>query len=339
MKRGVFTLAFVALLLLLAGCGDGPQLPIVPTATPAPPSTPAAREVYPEGEPGTARIHEPGWSRPVKLAFNDDGWEDSPYITRDGRQILFFYHPFPDLITAAEPLTEYVVSYPQEAEAQGLDGKIYVSDRPFTARRVHPISQDGSPALECCPYLDPEGNLWYTSNRRSWELKKGVPTGIYRNGEWLDLGTGGEESNPHYCAARDELWFDCPGDANLCVMRNAAATGFRGPVELAPYPVNARDYERVQDSQAFLTDDCNTLYITSSRDYPDLELFQIYRLHRLDEEGRQWGEPELFISNETPIAELSMTADGRELVFAQIFWREDGTPGIDIYYSRKGGAP
>jgi|Deesub1362A_J573_1020465.scaffolds.fasta_scaffold01030_8 hypothetical protein len=30
-----------------------------------------------------------------------------------------------------------------------------------------------------------------------------------------------------------------------------------------------------------------------------------------------------------------MTADGAELVFAQVFWREDGTPGIDIYYSRR----
>lgn len=30
-----------------------------------------------------------------------------------------------------------------------------------------------------------------------------------------------------------------------------------------------------------------------------------------------------------------MTADGTELVFAQIFWHDGGTPGIDIYYSHK----
>ncbi len=331
------SIAFLGLLLalLLAGCSEEAPPQPVATATPAPPSTPGPRDVYPQGEAGTAVIHEEGWSTPIKLPFNDDGWEDSPYITRDGRQILFFYHPYPDLITGVEGLTEYIVGHPEEAEAQGLDGKIYVSDRPFTGRRVHPVSQDGSPALECCPYLAPSGDLWYASNRRSWDLGKGVPTGIYRNGEWLDLGTGQEESNPHYCEAKDELWFDCPGDANLCVMRDAAASGFQGPVELAPYPVNARDVDKIQDSQAFLTDDCNTLYITSSRDYPDLELIQIYRLQRLDEEGRQWSEPALFISNETPIAELSMTADGTELTFAQIFWREDGTPGIDIYYSHR----
>ncbi len=216
-----------------------------------------------------------------------------------------------------------------------MDGKIYVSDRPFTSRRVHPISQDGSPALECCPYLTTTGDLFYASTRRSWELMRDEPTAVYRNGEWLDLIPGAEADNPHYCEAKDELWFDCPSDANLCVMRDAAASGFRGEVALAPYPVNARDVDKIQDSQAFLTDDCNTLYITSSRDYPDLELIQIYRLQRLDEAGNEWSEPELFISNETPIAELSMTSDGRELTFAQIFWRDDGTPGIDIYYSRK----
>jgi hypothetical protein len=332
-------LSLFVLLFVVSACDGELDIPIVLTATPAPPTTPAPRDVYPTGEPGTAQIHEPGWSTPIKLRFNDDGWEDSPYITRDGSQILFFYHPLPDLVTAAEELTAYIVAHPQEAEAQGLDGKLYVSDRPFATRKVHPISQDGSPALECCPYLSLSGDLFYVSNRHSWELMEGVPVTVYRNGERLDFGTGQDESNPHYCAAKDELWFDCPGDANLCVMRNAAAGNFRGQVELAPYPVNARHHERIQDSQAFLTDDCNTLYITSSRDYPDLELIQIYRLRRLDGEGRRWSEPELFISNETPVAELSMTADGTELVFAQIFWREDGTPGIDIYYSRRRDDP
>lgn len=298
-------------------------------------------DIYPKGKPGTAIIHEPGWTTPIELPLNDDGWEDSPYITRNGNQILFFYHPAPDLISpsAAEQINEFVVNHPKEAEARGLDGKIYVSQRPFTQRKVHPISQDGSPALECCPYLTTAGDLFYASNRRSWDLMEDAPTGIYRNGKWLDMGTNQEESNPHYCEAKDELWFDCPGDENLCVMQTAAANDFRGPVTLAPYPVNARDIDHIQDSQAFLTDDCNTLYITSSRDNPKLELIQIYRLKRLNEKGQQWSEPELFISNETPIAELSMTADGTELTFAQIFWREDGTPGINIYYSRKVQAP
>jgi hypothetical protein len=335
LKNQIVPFLFIIALTLVA-CGSG-EVGIPPTATPAPPATPAAREVYPEGEPGPAVIHEPGWTTPIKVPFNDDGWEDSPYITRDGQQIIFFYHPYPDLISAAEQMTEMVVYQPVKAVALGIDGKLYTSPRPFVSRYLHPISDNDSPALECCASLSLSGDLFYTSNRESFEQMADVPIAIFRNGERLFGLEGQNIDNPDYCEAKDELWFDCPGDANLCVMRDAAASDFQGAVELAPYPVNARDVEKIQDSQAFLTDDCNTLYITSSRDYPDLELIQIYRLQRLDEAGSEWSEPELFISNETPIAELSMTADGRELTFAQIFWREDGTPDIDIYYSRKIG--
>lgn len=328
-------------LVLLAGCSDAADAPSAAAsvsdlrvvADTGPTATPAPAEVFPDGEPGTAIIHEDGWTTPIKLPFNDDGWEDSPYITRDGSAIIFFYHPYPDLISAEGTITEYIINNPEEAVARGIDGKLYVSPRPFVNRYVHPISQDDSPALECCAYISLGGDLFYNSTRRSFELGQGVPVTVYRNGERLDFGTGESEENPHYCDARDELWFDCPGDTNLCVMRDAAQNNFQGEVELAPYPVNARDYEHVQDAQAYLTDDCQTLYITSDRDTPDL--IQIYRLQRLDDEGLQWSEPTLFISNETPIGELSMTADGTELIFAQIFWREDGTPGIDIYYSHR----
>lgn len=83
-------LAVICLFLLTTlACGESATIP-------------AAREVYPEGEPGTATIHEPGWRTPIKLPFNDDGWEDSPSITRDGSQIIIFYHPYPDLISAME---------------------------------------------------------------------------------------------------------------------------------------------------------------------------------------------------------------------------------------------
>nr|WP_290667951.1 hypothetical protein [Ardenticatena sp.] len=85
-------LTVVLLLVVLSACNETSTLPVVSTATPAPPSTPASRMVVPTGEPGTARIHEPGWQTPLELAFNDDGWEDSPYITRDGSRILFFYY-------------------------------------------------------------------------------------------------------------------------------------------------------------------------------------------------------------------------------------------------------
>ena len=295
---------------------------------------PARRsETTPSGEPGPAVIHEAGWSTPIKLGFNDDGWEDSPYITRDGGEIIFFYHPWPDLIISVDRLTELVVSDPEAAVAQGLDGGLFISERPFETRSVHPVSDNDSPATECCAYISESGDLFYNSTLRSWELGEGVPETVYRNGRRLDFGTGVEEVNPHYVEALDEMWFDCPGDTTLCVMRDAAASGFAGEVIVAPYPVNARDVEGGEDAQAFLTDDGSTLYITSDRDTPGVPA--IYRLRRLDEVGDSWSEPELFISSDDAVAEVSITADGNELIFAQIFLRDDGSPGLDIYYSHR----
>ncbi len=304
------------------------------TTTPST-SRAAGRDRIPTGEPGDATIHEPGWSTPIRLAVNDDGWEDSPYLSRDGSRLIFFHHPYPDLITATEQITAEIVADPERAVAKGLDGRIYVSNRPFETKSVHPISSDGSPAAECCPYETTDGRLFYASTRESWERGEGVPESIYLDGERLNVWAGPDESNPHYVEALDELWFDCPGDIDICIMRDAAASDWRGEVVKAPFPVNSRDSERVEDAIPFLTDDGRTLYITSDRDTPGK--IAIYRLRRLDEVGEQWSEPELFVSADTPVAELSMTEDGTEMVFSQIFWRDDGTPGIDIYYSRRNG--
>ncbi len=305
--------------------------PLSPPATePLPP--PAARTIWPRGEPGPARILEPGWSQPIKLRFNDGGWEDSPYITRDGSRILFFYHPWPDLIApgVADKLTEYVISHPQEAIAKGLDGKIYVSPRPFEKKTVHPISRNKTyPTADTAPYLAISGALYYNSTKESFVRGKGVPVTVYRNGKRLDFGTGADESNPHYCAALDELWFDCPGDQNLCIMARAKASGFKGPVQRAPHPINARNWRTVADAQAFLTDDCKTLYFSSDRKGG---ILKIYRTRRLGRD--RWSPPELFVDGPLPVAELSMTADGRELIFSQVTWKGKGGT-IDIYYARR----
>ncbi len=322
----------LALGLVTAACaGAG-----TPPSTTSPTSTGTVvvdAGAEPVGPVGTATIHEDGWTTPIKLGFNDEGWEDSPYLTRDGRSLIFFYHPWPNLATAGDELTELILADPEGAAAQGLDGALYVSDRPFSDKRLHPVSADGSPAFECCAAVDARGRLFYVSNRAAWEQGADVTPGIYLDGRLLDIEVEGQPDNPYWCELRDELWFDCPSDGDLCVMRRASAQGFAGPVEKAPYPVNAANREAVQDSQAFLTDDCDTLYLTSNRDDPDR--LQIYRLYRLDEDGDEWSDPELFISAPTHVAELSMTADGTELAFAQVFWREDGTPGIDIYWARR----
>ncbi|HHC08704.1 MAG TPA: hypothetical protein ENK55_08295 [Actinobacteria bacterium] len=334
--RGRIPLLWVGCILwvlVVAACGDDAAPGTSGSGVP-PTTDPVSAEASarPVGEPGTAVVHEGGWSTPIRLGFNDDGWEDSPYLTRDGSALLFFYHPWPDLATSAEEVTERLVADPVRGEAEGLDGKLYVSRFPFVTKEVLPISDDTGPAFECCPYVASDGRLFYVSNRRTWEEDPEALPQIHLDGRALEVGGDPPPSNPHWCEARDELWFDCPGDADICVMRDAAVNDFAGPVEKAPYPVNAADREAVEDAQPFLTDDCETLYISSSRGDPALERLEILRLER---RGDRWSEPERFISAPTPVAELSMTADGRRLAFAQVTWRDDGTPAIDIYWAER----
>jgi len=283
-----------------------------------------------------ATIHQKGWQTPVKLEFNDAGWEDSPYITRDGSKILFFYHPYPNLLDPkiTEQITNYVVYKPQEAIKKGIDGKIYYSNKPFKTKSVHPISKNKKyPTTQTAPYISLAGDLYYNSTKESFVQQKDVPVTVYKNNVRLDFGTGKDEGNIHLCEQKDEAWFDCPNDQNICVMKNATASNFKGKVELAPYPINAKNKNSVSDFQPFLTDDCNTLYFTSDRSGGTLA---IYKTTRQNEQGTKWSKPVKFITHPVGVAEVSITADGTEMVFAQLFKRDDKSLGLDIWYSKRG---
>jgi hypothetical protein len=279
-----------------------------------------------------ATIHESGWKTPWKLGFNDGGWEDSPYLTRDGQQILFFWHPWKDLAVPGrmDELIQYLLKNQESAIIDGIDGKIYVSKYPFDNKEIHWVSQNKTlPSTEAYPYISLAGDIYYTSTLEAWELMDSTPSRFYKNKEMLLIDADEIQiSNPHLCEARDELWFDCPGDTNICVIQNYS-TG--GTYELAPYPINYDDTENVVDFQPYLTDDCNTLYFSSSRN-AEVSFFAIYKTIRTE---TGWSQPEVYLSHPDGVAEFSMTADGNAISFIQLFWREDGTPGTDVWYTEK----
>jgi len=259
-----------------------------------------------EGTPGRAKVMESGWSASSKLEVSDDGWEDSPYITRDGRFVMFFYHPAPDIVTD-----------PPSATKIQLDARIYVSERPFKTKSLHPVSTEDA-VTEAGPYIALNKSFFYF---RTFPFGGG-PHKIVRDGQTLDLGTGQHEQNPHYCDAMDELYFDA-ADQQMYVHKGGRTTRL-------PAPVNAPGS---RDFQPFLTDDCQTMYFTSTRAagggiFP----FQVYRTRRSGE--FQWSEPELFISHPDGVGEFSMTADGKEVVFIELS-RVAGGARTDIYHSRR----
>lgn len=199
------------------------------------------------------------------------------------------------------------------------DGKIYFSKRPFTEKELHPVSTPGFPS-DGGPYIAENGDMYY--------MNVGIfkPLKVVKNGKRLNLGTGGEESNPHYCDNNAELYFDAPDGQKIAVHKDGKTT-------FLPEPINVPD---TQNFQAFLIDGCQTMYFTSSRDATEGILpIQIYKSTRLGE--FEWSEPKLFL--EYPelggVGEFSMTRDGKQIVFTQMAQDEDGVFRNNIYYAEK----
>ena len=272
-------------------------------------------------EDGRASIEEAGWSTPLKLPVDDDGAEDSTYITRDGRYVLFYH-------------------VPTWGGGNGIDPQIYFSERPFVSRQVHPITSEGFNA-EAGPYISEAGDIYYARTfivLDSGEAYQERPIGIVTNDgtEILDMGTGFIEGNPHYCDAMDELYANIEyesGDTDIAVFKDGNTT-------FLPEPINLPEKLELQP---FLTDDCQTMYFTSSRgattgNFP----LQIYKSERLGE--FDWSEPELFISHPQPegisggVGEFSMTRDGKQMVFLELTITPDGDDFVGtnkMYYAEK----
>lgn len=262
-----------------------------------------------EGTPGEASIAESGWSRPLRLKFSDDGFEDSPYITRDGKYVMFFYHPARDILTD-----------PEAAFRIQLDGRILISPRPFELKTIYPVSNPDA-ISEAGPSFGAGGAFFYY---RTFPFSS-QPTKIVRDGVILDLGTGGAELDPFYCDAMGELYFAGDGTGSdqrsVFVFKNGRSTKL-------PAPINDGNSRNMHP---FVTDDCQTMYFSSTRSSAPFP--RVYRSRRLGE--FQWSTPELFISRASGgVGEMTMTKDGREMTFIEL--RLDGAGATsDVFYSRR----
>jgi len=277
---------------------------------------------------GKAKILEDGWSTPVKLPVSDEGREDSTYITRDGRYLLFYYDPTVGGFQEGE-----------DFEGEKAETLIYYSERPFVTKKIHPISTTKDINVEAGPSISEAGDIYYTKTfivvdpipRQAMPFKTVVNDGA----RVIDLGTGKAEIDPYYCDATDELYLSVvdpeTADEDLAVFNNGITT-------ILPAPINTPNSS---DFQAFLTDDCQTMYFTSSRDSV-LKIFplQVYKSERLGEFA--WSEPELFVSFPTDIlggvGEFTMTRDQKQMVYTELVITQEGEAFIgqnEIYYSEK----
>lgn len=254
------------------------------------------------------------WGEPIRLEVNTVAdWEDGVYISGDGNTLYFVIYPG-DLINDLQ------------AGEYKDDIDIYYSQKPFNTRQLHYLSEDiwseGGVMIS--------GNdIYYMSNKMAKEdvNKKPVNDNIYRNNEKLSFNTDNESlQDPHYCAAKDELYFwkstspefaDFePGD--IYVYKN-------NQVIKLPAPINSVD----TDMQPFLTNDCQTMYFTSGR----AGVGAIYKSNRLGENS--WSNPEVIISSKFGVGEPTLTDDQSQIFFLQVFISADNRFTTDIFYANK----
>ncbi|MBI2568399.1 MAG: hypothetical protein HYV63_15360 [Candidatus Schekmanbacteria bacterium] len=256
-----------------------------------------------------------GWDAPVRLETSDGNWEDSPFVTADGATLLFAYYPAEDLLADVQSGGPF---------ADDID--IYQSAGPFTRKSLDTrfyFSVDLYSAAG--PMIAENGEVFYHSNRSG----NTDDVDLYRGRELLPFNVADRNwGNPHYCAARDELWFD-ESDRDIFVLENAAAGGWAGVPRRAPAPINAAGMD-VSDFQPWLNRTCDELYFTSGRLNQGPAIF-----HSLRTEDGGWSDPELVISSRTGVGEASLTGDGRQLFFVQLFEDAHGNHASDLFVTNR----
>ena len=323
LKWIVIIVLLVVVLLFLVMCGEG-------TKTPAPVCGDSVcdKDELCEADCGDAMMQiraqdiahvPPGWSAPAYVEVSDSGWEDSAYISADGSMLYFAYYP-----------GDLIADVSKGNFSDDID--VYMSEKPFIAKTKvtkHFLSEDIW--SEVGPMVD--GDDYYYNSNRDYLNDQRSDTDIYRNTERLAfndaLGDDREFGNPHYCAAKDELWFD-ELDTSMWVLYNAKANNFAGIPEPAPAPLQVNGFANFQP---FLTPDCGTIYFTTNRGDIPSQGPAIYKSDR-DREGA-WSTPAPVIWSKIGVGEPTLTQDGNYLFFVQLFKLPDGSFTTDIFYTQK----
>ncbi len=239
---------------------------------------------------------------PVRIQSNDNGWEDSVFITPNGQRLYFTYYPG-DLIGDASRL-KFVG-----------DLDIYYSDFPYTTK-IKDTRYNVSDTLWSAVGPMLTGNDYFYNSNHDYLNDQKADTDTYLNGIRLafnDFKVDSDFGNPHYCSAKDELWFD-EHDKDLWILRNAKANNFAGTPELAPSPLHVNSYSNFQP---WLSEDCNTIYFSSNRGELPVQGPAIYTSTRNSDDT--WATPKVVAYSKIGVGEPTLTSDGTKLFYIQLF--------------------
>mgnify|MGYP001611821357 FL=1 len=239
---------------------------------------------------------EKGWSDPKGVGINTGQWEDGAFISGDGSTLFYAYYP-------GDLINDLSIGKLKD------DIDVYYSEKPFNGGKKHALSEDkwseGGVMMS-------GGDIYYMSNRNRLETDD-----LYKNGQIIFDTLNKSEQDPHYCATKDELYFDAEGI--IYVYKKNKSTAL-------PSPIN----DGSRNIQPFLTPDCEQIYFASSRGDG---VSKILRSNRILEDS--WGEPELIVKSKYGVGEPTLTDNGKTMFFVQIFKSAKEVMNSDIFYVEK----
>jgi len=270
--------------------------------------------------------HSDLWDQPVGLGapVNTAGAEDSPFITRDGDTLYFFFTPD-------------VRKTPQEQLLDGVTG-IWVSTR-VGGNWSEPerVVLSKKPSLDGCVFVSGKV-MWFCSARAGNYRDVDLYTAEWKDGEWRNWRNAGRQLNLDYWAGEVHLTPDLQtiyfhsnrsgGYGGLDIWRCRRQGNTWGePENMGPRINSERD-----ESLPFVTPDAEEIWFTgpSVRGFAGPAIFRSKR----DGDGN-WGEPEEIFSNFA--GEPCLDSEGNVYFVHHFFDREGRMIEADIYIARRRG--
>lgn len=271
-------------------------------------------------DPTPPILHNPEWEQPVPMnaPINTAGAEDSPFILPDGSTLYFFFTPD-------------VKVPPEQQILDGVTG-IYVShkeDSGWTEPERVFLSDQRELTLDGCPFVL-ENELWFCSARKGNFRPLDFYTAEWHEQMWSDWKNTGEKLNVEYglgemhlSTDRKTLYYhaDRPGGiGGLDIWTTSwGKDGWELPINLVE--INTPEL----DGFPFLSPNSSELWFT--RTYQGTPA-----IYRSLWEGKNWGEPQLVISQFA--GEPTLDTAGN-LYFVHHYYLDGKMVEADIYTAHK----
>lgn len=288
-------------------------------------------------------------SRQMDVAkINTSGWQDTPFISSDGKKLYFTYSPIDFVRAQKTKFKEIKIRGPirpgrkkeEFKKRYGMVAHNFVATRNADGTWSAPESLhfDGGDFVGGSMWVSRDGNTmylagWPTTGRINYGHGDIYIATIKTGNNWtkpVNLGpainTKYLEDNPHFVESRQILYFDSerPGGFGHWDIYYAYKEGdnWSEPVNIGP-SINTEEVE----GMAFLSEDGKKLYFMRGGKKTGLP-----RLFVTELRGSRWLKPKLVNLGKNSLNSPSLTKDGNKLYFLHV---NHQTKELTIWFSKR----